>query len=34
MACYTEITAEQSNQLQREQLVHCKSCGRILYRPE
>jgi predicted nucleic acid-binding Zn-ribbon protein len=33
MACYTEITAEQSNQLQREQLVFCKNCGRILYLP-
>jgi predicted nucleic acid-binding Zn-ribbon protein len=30
-ACYTEITAQQSNELLRDQLVACKSCGRMLY---
>jgi uncharacterized protein len=30
-ACYTEITAQQSNELLREHLVACKSCGRLLY---
>src|SRR6185437_9842027 len=29
--CYTEITAQQSNELQQELYVLCKSCGRILY---
>jgi uncharacterized protein len=32
--CYTEITAQQSNELQQELYVLCKSCGRILYLPE
>ncbi len=30
-ACYTEITAQQYNELQQELFVLCKSCGRILY---
>ena len=34
MACYTEITAQQGNELLSEKLVFCKSCGRILYLPE
>jgi predicted nucleic acid-binding Zn-ribbon protein len=33
-ACYTEITAQQYNELQQEFFVLCKSCGRILYLPE
>jgi predicted nucleic acid-binding Zn-ribbon protein len=33
-ACYTEITAQQANELQQELHVLCKSCGRILYLPE
>lgn len=33
-ACYTEITAQQYNELQQELFVVCKSCGRILYLPE
>ncbi len=33
-ACYTEITAQQYNELQQELFVLCKSCGRILYLPE
>jgi predicted nucleic acid-binding Zn-ribbon protein len=33
-ACYTEITAQQYNELQQELFVPCKSCGRILYLPE
>jgi len=33
-ACYTEITAQQYNELQQELFVQCKSCGRILYLPE
>jgi uncharacterized protein len=33
-ACYTEITAQQSNELQQELFVVCKSCGRILFLPE
>ncbi|HEY7424505.1 MAG TPA: C4-type zinc ribbon domain-containing protein [Gemmataceae bacterium] len=33
-ACYTEITAQQYNELQQEMYVQCKSCGRILYLPE
>ncbi|HEY7311813.1 MAG TPA: C4-type zinc ribbon domain-containing protein [Gemmataceae bacterium] len=32
--CYTEITAQQFNELQQEMYVLCKSCGRILYLPE
>jgi predicted nucleic acid-binding Zn-ribbon protein len=33
-ACYTEITAQQYNELLQQQFVLCKSCGRILYLPE
>jgi predicted nucleic acid-binding Zn-ribbon protein len=33
-ACYTEITAQQHNELQQEMFVLCKSCGRIVYLPE
>jgi predicted nucleic acid-binding Zn-ribbon protein len=33
-ACYTEITAQQYNELQQELFVQCKSCGRIIYLPE
>jgi predicted nucleic acid-binding Zn-ribbon protein len=33
-ACYTEITAQTTNQLLMGQFVLCKSCGRILYLPE
>jgi predicted nucleic acid-binding Zn-ribbon protein len=33
-ACYTEITAQNHNDLLQEKLVLCKSCGRILYLPE
>jgi predicted nucleic acid-binding Zn-ribbon protein len=33
-ACYTEITAQQYNELKQELFVLCKSCGRILYLPE
>jgi predicted nucleic acid-binding Zn-ribbon protein len=33
-ACYTEITAQNHNDLLQERLVLCKSCGRILYLPE
>lgn len=33
-ACYTEITAQSSNDLVQGKLVPCKSCGRILYLPE
>lgn len=33
-ACYTEITAQQSNDLLVGRLVLCKSCGRILYLAE
>jgi predicted nucleic acid-binding Zn-ribbon protein len=32
-ACYTEITAQNYNDLLREQFVLCKSCGRMLYLP-
>ncbi len=32
-ACYTEITAQMFNELTREMIVKCKSCGRILYLP-
>ncbi len=32
-ACYTEITAQMSNDLLRALFVLCKSCGRILYLP-
>jgi predicted nucleic acid-binding Zn-ribbon protein len=33
-ACYTEITAQNQNDLVQERLVLCKNCGRILYIPE
>jgi predicted nucleic acid-binding Zn-ribbon protein len=33
-ACYTEITAQNQNDLMQERLVLCKNCGRILYLPE
>jgi predicted nucleic acid-binding Zn-ribbon protein len=33
-ACYTEITAQNSNDLVQGQFVLCKSCGRILYLAE
>lgn len=33
-ACYTEITAQMSNELFIGQFVLCKNCGRILYLPE
>lgn len=33
VACYTEITAQNYNDLVREQYVACKSCGRVLYLP-
>ena len=33
-ACYTEITAQQYNELQQELFVPCRACGRILYLPE
>lgn len=33
-ACYTEITAQNQNDLLQEKLVLCKNCGRILYLPE
>ncbi|HTU93349.1 MAG TPA: hypothetical protein VMF69_24930 [Gemmataceae bacterium] len=33
-ACYTEITAQQRNELQQELFMLCNSCGRILYLPE
>jgi predicted nucleic acid-binding Zn-ribbon protein len=33
-ACYTEITPQQSNDLMQDQVVYCKSCGRILYLAE
>jgi predicted nucleic acid-binding Zn-ribbon protein len=33
-ACYTEITAQNYNDLAQGQFVLCKSCGRILYLPE
>jgi predicted nucleic acid-binding Zn-ribbon protein len=33
-ACYTEITAQQANEVLQDQLVFCKSCGRILYQAE
>src|SRR5713226_2169938 len=32
--CYTEITAQNQNDLMQEKLVLCKNCGRILYLPE
>jgi predicted nucleic acid-binding Zn-ribbon protein len=33
-ACYTEITAQNYNELMQGQFVLCKSCGRYLYLPE
>jgi predicted nucleic acid-binding Zn-ribbon protein len=33
-ACYTEITAQATTDLAREQFLLCKSCGRILYAQE
>ena len=33
-ACYTEITAQNYNELLQDQFVICKSCGRIVYLPE
>jgi predicted nucleic acid-binding Zn-ribbon protein len=33
-ACYTEITAQNYNELVQAQFVLCKNCGRILYLPE
>lgn len=30
-ACYTDVTAQMSNELMRGEFVVCKSCGRILY---
>lgn len=33
-ACYTEITAQNYNELLLGQFVLCKNCGRILYLPE
>jgi predicted nucleic acid-binding Zn-ribbon protein len=32
-ACYTEITAQQYNELLQQLFVVCKACGRILYLP-
>ena len=32
-SCYTEITAQQFNELMQEVYMLCKSCGRILYLP-
>jgi predicted nucleic acid-binding Zn-ribbon protein len=34
MACYTEITAQNYNDLMLSQFVLCKSCGRALYLPD
>jgi predicted nucleic acid-binding Zn-ribbon protein len=34
VACYTDITAQNYNELAQGQFVVCKSCGRILYLPE
>jgi predicted nucleic acid-binding Zn-ribbon protein len=33
-ACYTEITAQQTQDLRQGQFVVCKNCDRILYLPE
>lgn len=33
-ACYTEITAQMSNELLAGRFVLCKNCGRLLYLPE
>jgi predicted nucleic acid-binding Zn-ribbon protein len=32
-ACYTEMTAQAATDIQQQQFVICKSCGRILYLP-
>jgi predicted nucleic acid-binding Zn-ribbon protein len=34
VACYTEITAQNHNELVQEVFVICKNCGRMLYRAE
>lgn len=34
VACYTEITAQNYNEMRNGQFIVCKSCGRILYLPE
>jgi predicted nucleic acid-binding Zn-ribbon protein len=34
MACYTEITAQNYNDLMLSQFVLCKNCGRVLYLPD
>jgi len=34
IACYTEVTAQNFNELKQDQFVVCKTCGRILYRVE
>ena len=34
LACHSEITAQNYNELLQELFVVCKSCGRILYLPE
>lgn len=31
MACYTSVTAQQSNELMQGKFVLCKSCGRVIY---
>ncbi len=33
-ACHTGLTAQHYTDLQQDQFLVCKSCGRILYRPE
>jgi len=33
VACYTEITAQNFNDLRMEMFIVCKNCGRILYLP-
>ncbi len=34
VTCYTEVTAQMSNELQRGLFVVCKNCGRMLYAEE
>jgi predicted nucleic acid-binding Zn-ribbon protein len=34
VTCYTEVTAQMSNELQRGLFVICKNCGRMLYMEE
>jgi predicted nucleic acid-binding Zn-ribbon protein len=34
VTCYTEVTAQMSNELQRGLFVICKNCGRMLYAEE